>query len=812
MNAAAFAVVYFLCANISRTLTTTLNFEAGFWLPSGLLLAGLLISNRRDWPLFIGATFIASFLFNLQGSRWMFHLWLLSQSANCASAVVGAWLIQLFGARHPTLRTVRELIAIFVFGALLSNMISATAGAYAITVIATRLPFWEIWRSWLLSNMLGVVLLTPAVIAWQGRDGWQRFRRHPRRIESVMIVAGVAMAMFAGNTLRAPWLPSVVVQYLPLPFVIWAAIRFETPGVTVVSLLVALLAGFFSVLDYGLPASSWWSVTSGSQANAQLQLNLVVLSFFGLFPAIVIAAHRRTTEALQASDSRFNRALWGAGDGLWEWNLVTGSSYFSPRWKKLLGFNESELSNDRQESFVSRIHPDDRERIQKLLRAHLEHGALYDVECRLLTRDATYRWFRSRGQAERTPDGLPIRLAGTLQDVTERVHAEESLRESRRALSTLMSNLPGMAYRRGHDADWTFVFVSEGARELTGYSPAEMIAPTFKYAALIHPDDFEAITHEAESAVLEQRHYRLSYRILAAGGVEKWVWEQGTPVTGTEGELVALEGFIIDITERKRLEQQVLRVQRRESIGTLAAGVAHNLNNMLVPIVMGAELLKLPASAKENERILDNIESSARRAAELVKQLLAFGRGLDGARTSVVVPEVLREVEAIVANSFPKNIIFKSETRGELWKITGDPIQLNQVLLNLCLNARDAVGENGRITISARNEEIRTLELSRRHGVSSGNYVCIEVADNGSGMSKELCERIFEPFFTTKDVNKGTGLGLSTALGIVRNHGGTLQVTSKPGQGSCFTVLLPAQVSVPSTSSSTRTAMAVDKI
>jgi len=233
---------------------------------------------------------------------------------------------------------------------------------------------------------------------------------------------------------------------------------------------------------------------------------------------------------------------------------------------------------------------------------------------------------------------------------------------------------------------------------------------------------------------------------------------------------------------------------------------------MLVPIVMGAELLKLPASAKENERILDNIESSARRAAELVKQLLAFGRGLDGARTSVVVPEVLREVEAIVANSFPKNIIFKSETRGELWKITGDPIQLNQVLLNLCLNARDAVGENGRITISARNEEIRTLELSRRHGVSSGNYVCIEVADNGSGMSKELCERIFEPFFTTKDVNKGTGLGLSTALGIVRSHGGTLHVTSKPGQGSCFTVLLPAQVSVPSTSSSTRTAMAVDKI
>lgn len=811
VGAAVFAVAYFLCATISRSLTTTLNFEAGFWLPSGLFLAVLLITERTEWPRYLAASFVGSFAFNLQSSHWQYHLWLMSHAANCLSAVVGAWLVQRFGDRKPVLGSVRELIAIFVFGALLSNMISATAGAGAIKMFAARSPFWETWRSWLLSNMLGVMLLTPAMIAWQGRDGWQRFRRHPRRIESVIIVGGVALVMFAGYSLRGPWLPAAVVHYLPLPFVIWAAIRFETRGVTVLSLVVALLAGTFSILDYGLPQANRW-LASGSKGNAQLQLNLVVFSFFGLFPAIVIAAHRRTTEALQASDARFTRALRGAGDGLWEWNLVTGASYFSPRWKEMLGFGENELPNDR-EAFLARIHPDDRERMQKALRAHLDQAVPYDVEYRLLTRDTTYRWFRSRGQAERTPHGLPIRLAGTLQDVTDRVQAEESLRESRRALATLMSNLPGLAYRRKHDADGTLIFVSEGARELTGYSPAAMMHPaTFKFSALIHPDDREAVSLETANAVLEGRHYRLSYRILAAGGVEKWVWEQGTPVTGPEGELVALEGFIIDITERKRLEQQVLRAQRRESIGTLAAGVAHNLNNMLVPIVMGAELLKLPAVPQENERIIDNIETSARRAAELVRQLLAFGRGLDGARTTVSVTEVMREVESIVANTFPKTIIFQSETRGDLWAITGDPTQLHQVLLNLCLNARDAVAENGRISISARNEEIRTLDSSRRHGVSPGNYVCIEVADNGTGMSKEVCERIFEPFFTTKDVDKGTGLGLSTALGIVRSHGGTLYVTSVLGQGSCFTVLLPAQVAGPSLSASAWNAMAVGRI
>lgn len=811
LNAAAFAFAYFLCATISRTLTTTLNFEAGFWLPSGLFLAVLLISEREDWPIYIGGSIVGSFAFNLQSSHWEFHLWLMSHAGNCLSAVVGAWLVQRFGERKPALHTVRELIAIFVFGALLSNMISATAGASVIKIFAARSPFWEVWRSWLLSNMLGVVLLTPAIIAWQGRDSWQRFRRHPRRIESVIIVGGVALVMYAGYAFRGEWLPPAVVHYLPLPFVIWAAIRFETRGVTVLSLVVALLAGTFSILDYGQPAAKRW-LASGAKGNAQLQLNLVVFSFFGLFPAVVIAAHRRTMEELQASDARFHRALRGAGDGLWEWNLVTNASYFSPRWKEMLGFGEHELPNHR-EAFLARIHPDDRERMQKALRAHLEQGVPYDVEYRLLTRDTTYRWFRSRGQAERTPHGVPIRLAGTLQDVTDRVQAEESLRESRRALATLMSNLPGLAYRRKHDADWTLVFVSEGARELTGYSPSEMTEPApFKLAALVHPDDREAVSLETANAVAEGRHYRLSYRILAAGGIEKWVWEQGTPVTGSEGELVALEGFIIDITERKRLEHQVLRAQRRESIGTLAAGVAHNLNNMLVPIVMGAELLKLPAGPKDNDRIIDNIETSARRAAELVRQLLAFGRGLDGARTTVSVTEVMREVESIVSSTFPKSIVFQSQTRGDLWAITGDPTQLHQVLLNLCLNARDAVVENARITLSARNEEIRTLDLSRRHGVSPGNYVCIEVADNGTGMSKEVCERIFEPFFTTKEVDKGTGLGLSTALGIVRSHGGSLYVTSVLGQGSCFTVLLPAQASGPSLSKSTWNAMAVGRI
>jgi len=791
VRALIFAFAYFACAMISRTLTTKLNFEASYWLPGGVFLGGLLISDRKHWPVLIGATFVASFVFNHQGARWPFHLWLFTHLGNCVTAVVGALLVLRFGARRPTLGSVRELIALFLFGALLSNLISATAGTFALKAQDLVTPFWDIWRPWLLSNVLGVVLLTPAIIAWQGAGRWQRFTLHPRRMEAVLIVAGMGFAMMLNYTFRGPWLQTIVSQYLPIPFVIWAAIRLGPRGVTLASLVVATLTGFFSIWDQGDTSSSW----GGPQlSTAQVQLNLAALSFFGLFPAIAIAGHRRASEALQASDARFNRALRGAGDGLWEWNIITGSSYYSPRWKEMLGFTEPELANDGDESFVSRIHPEDLAQVQRSLHAHLEHQVPYDVECRLLTKSNTYRWFRSRGQAERNAGGQPIRVAGTLQDVTDRVEAEESLRESRRALATLMSNLPGMAYRRANDADGTLEFASEGARELTGYPSGELLRPGgIRYAQLIHPEDLPGVLDEISAGGRERRHYRLSYRILAAGSVEKWVWEQGMAVEGSDGRVVALEGFIIDITERIRLEQQVIRAQRRESIGTLAAGVAHNLNNMLVPIVMGVELLRIPAGAKENERVLENIESSAKRASDLVKQLLAFGRGLEVARARIVFGQLIREVESIVGSTFPKNIVFQTRVRADLWSVMGDATQLHQVLLNLCLNARDAITDGGCITLSAHNEAILPSDVSSHRGLAPGHYLCIEVSDTGCGMTKEVAERIFEPFFTTKEVNKGTGLGLSTVHGIVRTHGGTINVASSPGAGTRFTIHLPAQ-------------------
>ena len=224
--------------------------------------------------------------------------------------------------------------------------------------------------------------------------------------------------------------------------------------------------------------------------------------------------------------------------------------------------------------------------------------------------------------------------------------------------------------------------------------------------------------------------------------------------------------------------------------GTLAGGLAHDLNNLLAPILMGIDLLRQLETRPDPVAVLTNMERSARRGADLVKQVLSFARGVEGERIAVHLAEIVREVRAIAQNTFPRNIAVEVEIPADLWAVTGDPTQLNQVLLNLCVNARDAMPRGGRLGVAARNLVVDALSAAFNRGVPAGRYVLLEVSDTGCGLP---VDRIFEPFFTTKEVGKGTGLGLSTVLGIVRSHGGVINVYSEPPKGSVFKVYLPAQ-------------------
>lgn len=254
-----------------------------------------------------------------------------------------------------------------------------------------------------------------------------------------------------------------------------------------------------------------------------------------------------------------------------------------------------------------------------------------------------------------------------------------------------------------------------------------------------------------------------------------------------------------DVTERKKLEQQFFRAQRLESIGTLAGGIAHDLNNILAPITLSTDLLKAEETDPEKLELLDTIEESAHRGALMVRQVLSFARGVEGARDNVDVRELVLGIEKIVNDTFLKNVRVRTKLAPHLPTLCGDATQLHQVLLNLCVNARDAMPGGGQLSLAAHRVDFDEQYAALHPEARPGQFVCIEVSDSGTGMSPEVLNKIFEPFFTTKEVGKGTGLGLSTSLAIVKSHEGFIEVDSRPGQGTTFKVYLPCASSLSAT-------------
>jgi PAS domain S-box-containing protein len=338
------------------------------------------------------------------------------------------------------------------------------------------------------------------------------------------------------------------------------------------------------------------------------------------------------------------------------------------------------------------------------------------------------------------------------------------------------------------DLEHRITYWNKSAERLYGWQAAEVRG---KVARDLQTDaaDFDA----AWLMVLEHGDWMGELRQTGKEGQNLTVESRWTLVRGDAGQPSAVLIINTDATERTRLQLQFLRAQRLESIGTLAGGIAHDLNNVLTPIMVAIGMLSENERDQERLDILATLEGSARRGANMVQQVLSFARGVEGRREQVQVTEVVREVERIVNDTFLKNIDLRTAIADDLWSVSGDPIQLHQVLLNLCVNARDAMPDGGRLLIAAENVTIDAAFAATQIDAKAGPHVRLRVQDSGPGIPAEIGDRIFEPFFTTKDVSKGTGLGLSTSLAIVRSHGGFMRLDSAPGEGALFSVYLPAQ-------------------
>ncbi len=378
-----------------------------------------------------------------------------------------------------------------------------------------------------------------------------------------------------------------------------------------------------------------------------------------------------------------------------------------------------------------------------------------------------------------------------VRDISEQLRAEAELRLERERFRLIAGATS--------DAIWDLDLASntlwwgDSLQTLFGYDAAEFGDSLDSWVRAIHPEDRDRVVRSLETARAEAREtWREEYRFRRRDGSYATVLDRGRLVRDASGRPTRMVGGMTDVTEQTRLQNQNLRAQRLESIGTLAGGIAHDLNNMLAPIFLALELLRMQAMPGSAGRYLDTIETSARRSADLVRQVLTFARGVEGQKAPIQIRHLLKEAARFAGETFPRNLRIQIEAPADLWTVQADATQVNQVLLNLALNARDAMPEGGQLDFSAENLQLDESLVASHPGARPGPYVVVTVSDTGVGIPPEHQERIFEPFFTTKEVGKGTGLGLATAHAIIREHGGFMSIRSSPGTGSSFSVFLPA--------------------
>lgn len=366
----------------------------------------------------------------------------------------------------------------------------------------------------------------------------------------------------------------------------------------------------------------------------------------------------------------------------------------------------------------------------------------------------------------------------------QRTRAQDQIREQ----ATLLNKAHDAILVR--DIENNILFWNEGAERLYGWKASEAIGKSAT-ELLFKAGERDQIVGPMK-ILMEKGDWNGELRHRTKDGGDIVVESRWTLVRSDKGEPRAVLVLNTDITEAKQLELNFLRSQRIESIGTLAGGVAHDLNNVLTPIMLAVETLLSKQVDATTHDLLTMIESNAKRGADMANQVLTFARGAEGGRANLDPGRIIKEVGKIVNGTFPPSIQLQTRISRGLWRVTGDATQLHQVLLNLCVNARDAMPDGGVVKISTENTILDENYTRMRPDVQPGRYVAIAVTDTGSGIPPEIIERVFEPFFTTKEFGKGTGLGLATVAGIVKGHGGFVDVSSEPGKGATFRIFLPA--------------------
>ncbi len=500
-----------------------------------------------------------------------------------------------------------------------------------------------------------------------------------------------------------------------------------------------------------------------------------------------LSSRRRAEEDLFKTQERFDLISRATSDLVWDLDLTTGRTWRNLGGRVIFGYAPEQIAPDHA-WWEERIHPDDRSRVISQMQAGLDAGETFGwSEYRFRRADGSYAWVLTRAYAMYNPAGKAVRLLGTMMDITARKQTEEALTRSEERYRRFFE--AGLAGAYVTSVDGRILDCNPAFVQILGFPSLEQAigaSVTGLYPVpLVRQQVLERL--QVEKGVVRQE-----LDLLSVDGRPLHVMVNMGPVFDDAGALKAIEGYLVDITERRRLEEQLRQAQKMDAVGRLAGGIAHDFNNLLTAIAGYAELLLRHLGASDPiRRHAQGALDAADRATALTRQLLTFSRKQVLVRRPLDVNSVVRDMEDMLRRVIGEDIHLVRGPRQSSWIVEADPVQLEQVLVNLAVNARDAMPQGGTLTIETADLDGDQAGALASPGTNPGPQVMLSIADTGVGMDHEVRSHLFEPFFTTKPPGKGTGLGLATVYGIVQQNGGTIAVDSAPGEGTVFRVYLP---------------------